>query len=110
VGNGYSRHTVHGARLTAGFRFIHEQSGSKGRAKSWEAHERNQQFGENESIRIGKSQRPRKVGNARINKVSAMTPGFEQIIEKVPIPGYFESPGTVFHIAENACGDDYADT
>jgi hypothetical protein len=29
----------------------------KGRTKSWEAHERNQQFGEHESIDIGKSQR-----------------------------------------------------
>jgi len=31
--------------------------GVKGRAKSWEAHERDQQFGENECIDIGKSQR-----------------------------------------------------
>jgi hypothetical protein len=29
--------------------------GVKGRTKSWEAHERDQQFGENESIDIGKS-------------------------------------------------------
>jgi hypothetical protein len=38
----------------------------EGRTKSWEAHERNQQFGENESIDIGKSQILRKEGNARI--------------------------------------------
>jgi len=31
--------------------------GAKGRTKSWEAHERHQQFGENQSIDIGKSQR-----------------------------------------------------
>jgi len=31
--------------------------GVKGRTKSWEAHERNQQFGENESTDIGKGQR-----------------------------------------------------
>jgi len=31
--------------------------GVKGRTKSWEAHERDQQFGENESIDIGKSHR-----------------------------------------------------
>jgi len=31
--------------------------GVKGRTKSWEAHERDQQFGENNSIDIGKSQR-----------------------------------------------------
>jgi len=59
--------------------------GVKGRTKSWEAHERNQQFGENESIDIGKSQRLRKEGNARINKVSAMRPGLAKIIEKVCI-------------------------
>jgi hypothetical protein len=49
--------------------------GGKGRTKSWEAHERDQQFGENESIEIGKSQRLHKEGNARIDKVSAMRPG-----------------------------------
>jgi hypothetical protein len=59
--------------------------GVKGRTKSWEAHERDQQFGENESIDIGKSQRLRKEGNARINKVSAMKPSLAKIIEKVRI-------------------------
>jgi hypothetical protein len=59
--------------------------GVKDRTKSWEAHKRNQQFGENESIDIGKSQRLRKEGKARINKVSAMRPGFANIIEKVRI-------------------------
>jgi len=59
--------------------------GVKGRTKSWEAHERDQHFGENESIDIGKSQRLRKEGNARINKVSAMKPGLAKIIEKVRI-------------------------
>jgi len=57
----------------------------KGRTKSWEAHEHNQQFGENESIDIGKSQRLRKDGNARINKVSAMKPSLAKIIEQVHI-------------------------
>jgi hypothetical protein len=59
--------------------------GVKGRTTSREAHERDQQFGENESIDIGKSQRLRKEGNARINKVSAMKPGLAKIIEKVRI-------------------------
>jgi len=59
--------------------------GVKGRTKSWEAHERDQQFGENESTDIGKIQRLRKEGNARINKVSAMKPGLARIIEKVHI-------------------------
>jgi hypothetical protein len=59
--------------------------GVKGRTKSWEAHERDQQSGENESIDIGKSQRLRKEGNARINKVSAMRSGLAKITEKVRI-------------------------
>jgi len=59
--------------------------GGNGRTKSGEAHERDQQFGENECTDIGKSQRLRKEGNARINKVSAMKPGLAKIIEKVRI-------------------------
>jgi len=82
----------------------------KGRTKCWEAHERNQQFGDNESIDIGKSQRLRKGDNVRINKVSAMKSGLAKIIEKVRIWWYFESPETDLHIAKNACGNDYADT
>jgi len=59
--------------------------GVKGRTNCWEAHECDQQFGENEGIDIGKSQRLRKEGNARINKVSAMRPGLAKIIGKVRI-------------------------
>jgi hypothetical protein len=59
--------------------------GVKGRSKSWEAHERDQQFGENQSIDIGQSQRLRKEGNARINKVSVMRPSLAKIIEEVRI-------------------------
>jgi hypothetical protein len=59
--------------------------GVKGHTKFWETHERDQRFGENESIDIGKSQRLRKEGNAKINKVSAMKPGFAKIIGKVRI-------------------------
>ena len=81
-----------------------------GHMKSWEAHDHNQQFGENESMDIGKGQRLRKEGNARINKVLAMRPGLAKIIEKVHISRYFESPETDIHIAENACYIDYADT
>jgi hypothetical protein len=57
----------------------------KGHTNSWEAHERDQQFGEKESIDIWKSQRLRKEGNARINMVSAMRLGLAKIIEKVRI-------------------------
>jgi len=59
--------------------------GVKGRTQSWEAHERNQQFAENQSLDIGKSQRLRKEGNTRINMVSAMRPCLAKIIEKVRI-------------------------
>jgi hypothetical protein len=64
--------------LGAGMNNLHV----KGRTKSWEAHARDQQFGENESIDIGNSRRLRKEGNARINKVSAMGPDLAKIIEK----------------------------
>jgi hypothetical protein len=59
--------------------------GVKGCTKSWEAHEHNQQFGEIKRTDIGKSHRLRKEGNARINNVSAMRPGFAKTIEKVRI-------------------------
>ena len=65
--------------------------GGKGHTKSWEAHDRDQQFGENESIHIRKSQRLRKEGNTRINMVSAMKPGLAKIIKKVRISWCFES-------------------
>jgi len=84
--------------------------GVKGTMKSWEAHERTQQFGENECIDIRKSQRVRKEGNAKLKKVSAMGPGLAKIIEKVRISRYFESPETNLHRSENACWNDYADT
>jgi len=84
--------------------------GVKGRYKSWEAHERNQQFGDNESIDIGKIQRLREEGNARINKVLAMRPALAKIIEKVCISRYFESPETDLQTAENTCSVDHADT
>jgi len=54
--------------------------GVKDRTKSWEAHERDQQFEENQSTDIGNSQRLPKEGNARLNKVSAIEPGLAKII------------------------------
>jgi len=84
--------------------------GVNGHTKCWEANESYQQFGENETIDIGKSQRLWKEDNARINKVSAMRLGFAKIIEKPRISWYFESAETDFHIAENACSIDYTDT
>jgi len=84
--------------------------GVKGRTKSWEAHERDQQFGKNQSTDNKKCQRCRKEGNARIYKVSAMKPGLAKIMEKVCISWYFERPEIDLHIAKNACCIDYADT
>jgi hypothetical protein len=84
--------------------------GVKCHTKLWEAHEHDQQFGENESKEIWKSQRLRKEGNARINKVSATRPGLAKIIEKVRISRHCERPETDIHMAENACCIDYADT
>jgi len=80
------------------------------RTKSWEAHERDQQFGENASIDIRKSHRLQTEGNARINKMLAMRPGLAKIIEKECISRYVEHPETDYHIAESAWGIDYADT
>ena len=59
--------------------------GAKGSTKCEEAHEHDKRFGENVSIDIGKSQKHRKEGNARMNKVSAMKPALAKIIGKVPI-------------------------
>jgi len=84
--------------------------GVKGYTKSWEAHERDQQFGENESTHIGKSQRLQKEGNTRIIKVSAMKPGLAKIIQKVSISRYSENSETDHRIAANACWVDYVDT
>jgi len=84
--------------------------GVKDRSNPWEAHERDQHFGENECIDIGKSQRLREEGKARISNVSAMEPGLAKIIEKVRLSWYVESPEIDHHIAENSCGIDYADT
>jgi len=84
--------------------------GVKGCTKSWEAHQCDQQFGANESTDIGKSQRLRKEVNDRINKVSAMKPGWSKIIENVRIWRIFKSTETDICTAANACGIDYADT
>jgi len=43
--------------------------GVKGRTKYWKAHECDQQFAENDSADIGKSQRLQKKGNTKMNKL-----------------------------------------
>ena len=84
--------------------------GVRGRTNYSQAHERNQQVGENNNIDIGRCQWLWQEGNARINKVSAMKPGLAKIIEKVRISWYFESPEADLHLAENACCIHYANT
>ena len=84
--------------------------GVNGHTTSWEAHERDLPFGEKETTVVGKSQRLRKEGNARINNVSAMRPGLAEIIEKVRNWRHFEKPETAFHRAENACCVHYSDS
>jgi len=84
--------------------------GVNGHTKSWAAHQRDYQFGENGIIDIGKSQSLRKEGNGRINELSAMRPSLAKIIEKVCISRDFESLETDLHIAESVCCIDYADT
>jgi len=82
----------------------------KGRTKSWQAYEHNQQCGEDESIDIRKSQRLRKESNSRVNKVSAMRWGLAKTIEKVRISTDFGCLETDLHKAENACCIDYTYT
>jgi len=62
--------------------------GVKCQTKSWEAHDRDRQFGENQSIDIRKSESLRTEGNARINEVSAMRPDLARVIEIVHISRY----------------------
>jgi len=84
--------------------------GVEWRLTAWEAHEHDEKIGKNDSIDIGKSQRLRKEVYARFHKVLLMRPGLANIIDIVRISGYFESPETNIHIAENSCGNDHADT
>jgi hypothetical protein len=84
--------------------------GVNGCTKSWEADKHDPQVGENESTDIGKSQRLPKQNNAIINKVLAMQLDLAKIIEIARIARHFERPETTNHIADNACGVDYADT
>jgi len=77
---------------------------------SWEEHEHDQQFGENKSIDIGKSDTLRKEGNSRIDKVSAMRPGLAKMNEQVRISRYLVRPKNNLPIAANACCIDTAET
>jgi len=84
--------------------------GVKGCNESWEAHQCDHQFGENESVHIWKSQRLQRETNARINKVSAMKPGLAKIIGKVRISRYFQSAETDQYMENNACCIEYSNT
>jgi len=87
---------------TAGFRCIHEQSQCKRPHQVLRSPWARSAFWREWSIDIGNSQRLRKEGNARINKVFTIRPGLAKIIGKERISWYFESPEAGLHIAENA--------
>jgi len=78
--------------------------------KCLEAHEHNQQFGENACIDIGKSQRLRKEGNARINKVLTIRWDLAKLIEKLHIAKSYGYAVTGLHIEENDYWIDYTYT
>jgi len=82
--------------------------GLLGWTRSWEAHERDQQFVENECIDNPNSQRLRKVGNIRTDKASAMRPDLAKICTKVPTSRYCDSGDSDHHTVANACYIDYA--
>jgi len=77
--------------------------GIQSHTKTWDAHVRNHQFGENNAIDTAQSERLQKQGNARINNVSAMRQGLAMIIEKVGISRNVECLETDLHRAGTAC-------
>jgi len=84
--------------------------GVKTFTKSWEAHQLDLQFGEEEILDIWKSQRLCKEGNVGINKMTAMRPGLAKILKKTGILINFESLETNHHIVVNAWCIDYTNT
>jgi hypothetical protein len=84
--------------------------GVKGYTRTSEAHEWDQQCGENEHIDNGKSQKLRTEGNATINQVLAIRPGLAKIIVKLHTSRYFENPESDLHNTDNAWCIDYTDT
>jgi hypothetical protein len=79
-------------------------------SKAWEESECDQQFGANERIHIGISQRLRKVGDAGIIKVLAMRPGFGKINDNLYMSRNVQILETNFSIPAIACCIDYTDT
>jgi len=75
--------------------------GVNGHGKFWDALACDEQFEENNSTDIGRSQRLGKEGNARFHQVSALRPDLAKIIEIVHISSNFETPETDLHISAN---------
>jgi hypothetical protein len=101
---------MHLAHHTAGLRCIHEQSQCKRQRQIMGIPWARSAIWREWKHRHRERQRLRKEGNAWINKVSDMRLALAKTIAKVCISWYFESPETDLHIAENACGIDYANT
>ena len=103
-------HAICGAPHTACFGAFMSSLGVEGNTQFWEVHDYDQQFEENETTEIGKSQSLRRECNVRINEVSTRGSGIAKILKKVLISRYLDSSATDLHIAQNTCGIDYADT
>ena len=101
---------MQGARHTAGFRGIDEQSQCNWPHQALGSPWAQSAIWREWKHRHREGSQTSKEGNARINKVSAMKPGLAKIIEKVRISRYFASSETHHHMVENACSIDYADT
>jgi len=101
---------MHGTRHSACFRCLHEQSMCKRLHQVLESPSAWSAIWREWKHRHWEESRLHKVGNARINKVSAMRPGLAKIVEKPHTSRYFESPETDLHIAMKAYCVDYADT
>jgi len=78
--------------------------------KSWNAHDHDQRFRENQRTEIGNSQRLCKEANVTINKVSAMRLGVVKIIQTVGNSKTVHSTETDHIKAANACCINNADT
>jgi len=103
-------HTIHAHVIQLALGALMSSLGVQGHSNSREAPERDQQFGETESIVIGKSHRQQKEDIGRINKVLAMRQGLAKIFEKVHNSRHFQRPENDLHIAESPCSNDYTDT
>jgi hypothetical protein len=82
----------------------------QGDTESCEVPKNDLEISDNDSTESGKSQTLRYEGKVRFNKVSAMRPGYANIIVKLWHSRHFEWPETDLYIAENARCIEFTDT